>query len=311
MPLFNQSTKTTAAAIAEIADSAGASADSDMLARATRSLAAAFGHFNNYANWRFTLTEATPILVTAPFTLTAITASAGLNYLVTPTTAAAVNVYPLDFVQSGFTSVPQRVVSTATAGATGRIVFGETFNTSIVPTTAAGDITVNRDCYDLPSDFKQPYDVRMLGAQYTLRPLGRRHYDRSITTEFTFAGTPLYYDVFLAYPGGKIRVLRPPAQTDRLAIKYYRRMQATSATCDIPADYDQYLIAFAKWHLLSDKADASDRATTWFNFANGGLKQMVMQEVKQPDEDLLMIPGHYSMNVSLGPNSVRPYLDEW
>jgi hypothetical protein len=277
-----------------------------MTTRAARSLTAAFQHFNNYANWEWTLTEAPTILVTAPFGV-AVTASANANFL---DTSSGHGVLPDDFVQGPMFASNSAGRVTATAAT--QIGFAETFNASLISTANVGySITANRDQYDLPSDWKQPYSIRMLAAQYTLRPIGRRHYDRSVTSEFVFAGTPLYYDIFNMGTKGKIRVLRPPANTDRMQLRYYRRMMSTASPLDIPAQYEPYLIAFAKWHFLNDKGDMMERSNNWLSFATDGLKQMLKESTRQPDEDLMFLPGHYSMNVALGPNSVRPYLDEW
>ncbi len=304
MSLFNQSTITTASAISEIAESGGGQADTDMLTRAGRSLVAAYQHFNNYANWEFTLVEAPTILVTAPFGITGVTASANGSSAAAP---VGHGVLVDDFVQGQMFAAAGRVTATAAGG----FGFAETFNASLIPTaTAVYTVTANRDFYTIPADWKQPYDVRMLGAQTTLRPIGRRHYDRSVTSEFT-AASPLYYDIFGIGGKGKLRLLRPPAFTDRLQLRYYRHLQATADPLDIPANFEPYFIAFAKWHFLVDKADASERATTWFNFARDGMMQMLKNSVTTPDDDLMMLPGAYSWNMNLGPNSVREYINDW
>lgn len=305
MALFNQSTTTTASAVAQIADAAGASGDTEMTTRAANSLAAAFNHFNNFANWEWMLVEAPTILVTAPFAVTGVTASGNAASAAVP---SGHGVLPDDFVTGPMFSVAARVTAT---GAT-TLGFIETFNPSLIGFgTSVVTVTANRDFYDLPTDFKQPYSIRMLGAQYTLRPIGRRHYDRSVTSEFVFAGTPLYYDIFGIGQKGKVRLLRPPAAADRMQIRYHRRMQASASPLDIPAQYEGYLLAFAKWHFLTDKAEMQDRANTWLSYARDGLAQMLKESWNTPDLDMLFLPGHYSMNVALGPNSVRPYLDEW
>jgi hypothetical protein len=247
--------------------------------------------------------------------ITGCTASGGTNYVTTPNQSHGI--LPQDFVQGQMFSsnAAGRVTATATGGGgTGIIGFANNFNTTLIASAGAGNITVsaNRDMYDLPTDFKQPYDARLLDAQYTIRFVGRRHYDRSVTSEFLPAGTPLYYSDFNFGQLGKFQLLRPPAQTDRLQLRYYRKMDPTSATADIPEQYEPYLMAYAKWHFLLDKADAYERANQWLTFAMEGLKQMFKENTRKPDEDLMMYPGHYSFNLPLGPNSVRQYLaDEW
>lgn len=79
----------------------------------------------------------------------------------------------------------------------------------------------------------------------------------------------------------------------------------------MPQDYEPYLIAWAKWHYLTDKSEGrSDQAAVWLNFATDGLKVMLADQTRLPDEDLMFIPGHYQYNPSWGPNAIRPYLDE-
>jgi len=101
--------------------------------------------------------------------------------------------------------------------------------------------------YDAPTDLKAVYSIRLLGAERTLRQMPRRYYDRSTTDEFINDASPVWYDMSRLSETGKLRLLPAPSETDRLLIRYYRRMSSASATCDIPADYDMYLIAWAKW----------------------------------------------------------------
>lgn len=327
MAFLNNSTLTTANAAKQIADSAGASADTEMVARAALSYAAAINHFSNFSNWQWALVEAPTILVTGPFSpmvpgggnAIAGSASGGGNSI----SFAVGNVTGFGIVSGDFVTGPMfasysagRVSATASAGAapntTATVGFAETFNTSLISSGGVtAFITANRDEYDVPSDWKQPYSARLLASQYTVRPIGRRFYDRSITSEFNPVGTPLYYDIFTIGTQSKIRLLRPPSQTDRLQLRYYRRLIASADPCDIPAQYEGYMIAFAKWHFLTDKADSQERANQWMQFAQNGLQQMLKETERQPDEDLSFQPGFYGYNVALGPNSVRPYIDEW
>ena len=100
MSLFQPSTKAASAVVSEIADTVGASADSEMLTRSLRSLNAAIEHFNNRSNWNFSLTEQAPITVFAPFTVTAITASGSSATL---TAYSGHGLKPYDFIiGSGF-----------------------------------------------------------------------------------------------------------------------------------------------------------------------------------------------------------------
>ncbi len=290
MALFNPSLKTVADARGEIADSAGSSANTDMLVRAGRSLDAAFEYFNGRANWEFLLTESSPVNVFGPGTVTGVSASAG------ETSAAMPVGHGLkidDVFQMGGIIFGTRLTATA-AGSVG-------FNSIIASSIGAGvqvlTATAIRDFYDLPSDWKSVYSVRMYATRNTLRPVRRRTYDRSIGDEF-IVSIPQWYDIYGIGAKGKLRLLPAPAASDVLGYRYYRRMTvstATAATLDIPQDYEPYLIAWAKWHFLVDKSEGrGDQANIWLSLANEGIKTMIADQTRIPDEDLVMVPGHYS-----------------
>ena len=290
MSLFQPSTKAVSAAAQEIADTVGASGDGEMTARAGRSLFAALEHFNNRANWNFALTEATPLQVFAPFTVTGITASAGQASAAAP---AGHGIKTDDFISASGFMVGTRVSATA---ASGFGIFGVVTGFSAGATVVSGDFV--RDMYDLPSDWKAEYTVRLLGAQRTLRPTGRRFYDRSITSEQQTASV-WNYDLFMVGSVGKIRLLPPPPTADVLLMRYYRRMTvptttATASVLDVPQDYEAYLISWAKWHFLADKGEGrGEQIKTWFSLAQEGLVTMLREQTRRPDQDLAFIPGQF------------------
>src|SRR5678815_2410643 len=150
--LFTPSTLTWASAIGQIADSAGASGDAEMRTRALASLRASF-QFLNSKKWEFTRTEASPIQVIAPFTVTAVTASGGAASAAAP---AGHGIKPDDLILGSGFILGARVSATAASS------FG--FNGTITGFTGTAIVSVsaNRDFYDLPSDWKVGYDVRLL-----------------------------------------------------------------------------------------------------------------------------------------------------
>lgn len=290
MSLFQPSSKAASAAIAEIADTVGASADSEMLTRAWRSLNATLEHFNNRSNWNFALTEATPVSVLAPFTVTGITASGGAYWVDAP---VGHGVKPQDYIAGNGFPAGTRVSSTAASG----------FNIFGVVTgftgTATGSASFTRDMYDLPSDYKAMYSVRTLANNTVMTQVGRRLYDRVVANEQT-TSTPVWYDLYMVGSVGKIRLLPPPNSADTLLMRYYRRMAvatstADATTLDIPQDYEPYLIAWAKWHFLVDKGDGRlEQGKTWFTLGEQGLTMMVKEQNRKPDESLMFIPGQFS-----------------
>lgn len=283
--MFTPSTLPIITACQEIADTVGASADTEMTTRALRSLAAAVKYLNGRYNWSWLQAEGTPVSVVAPFGFT-LTAASG------QASASAASGHGLvvgDVITGPYFALGTRL--TALGGASATALHFNRANTY----TGAGNVqfsaTSTRDLYDLPSDFKQPYTVKLLTCTNTLLPAQRRMWDRSVTDEFQ-TGTPQWYDLFPSFERNKLRLLPPPAAADTLLIRYYRRMTVPSASgdatvLDIPQDYDFHLMAWAKWHFLVDKAEGrSEQASTWLSLAQEGIKQMIADQTRQPDETL-------------------------
>lgn len=250
-----------------------------MRARALRSLAASVKYINSKHNWTWAMTEAAPISVVAPFTV-AVTAG---NGSVSASAGGGHGVLADDYIVGAGFVAGTRVSATA-ASAIG-------FSPAASATVSA-TVTFGRDFYPLPTDWKQPYTVKLLTSRVPLHPANRRLYDRVSDSEFN-ASTPEGYDLFGQFQRSKVRLLPPPAQADVLMLRYYRRMTvptSTSATAvlDIPQDYDYTLIAWAKWHFLTDKEDMADRATTWISLANEGIKTMMADQLRNPDESLAL-----------------------
>jgi hypothetical protein len=288
-PLLTQSTVPASAAILQIADSAGASADTQMQQRAFVSLNAAIKHFNNKANWDWLRTEANPITVFAPFGFVVASASSGETSALVP---AGHGLLVDDFIGG----IPFYAGTRVSATAAGNIGFNYAVSSSIGAGVQSFSATAVRDMYDLPTDWKAEYSIRLLGAQRVLYPTVRRVYDRSITSEQS-PTTPGGYDLFLVGTRSKIRLLYPPSGQDILQLRYYRRIATASAsgstaTLDILEDYDPYLIAYGKWHFLTDKTEGrGDQANVWLTFANDGLMTMLKDQTRKPDEDLGFVPG--------------------
>lgn len=296
--MFSSSTKSVSATVQEIAGTVGASADSEMTARALVSLSAAIKHFNGRARWAWLLTEAAPVALVAPFTV-AVTCSAGQA---SASAASGHGVQVDDLVIGNALLLGMRVTATAAGGFS--------FATAVSGITGTQSFTISavRDFYDLPSDVKAVYSFRLLSGNRYLKPANRRAYDRLVSDEGV-AGTPEAYDIFQFGAKGKVRILPPPSAAGVVFLRYYRRMtvpttSATAGVLDIPQDYDDYLTARGKWHFLTDKDQGrGQQATTWLSVSENGLKTMLADQAQQPDEDLGFSPGHTSW--SDGVNSTR------
>jgi len=289
MSLFEASQTTVSAAVYQIADSCGASADAEMRARALISLNSGIRHFNNRYKWYWLMTEATPIQVWAPFGVAGVTASAGAASAAAPVShGVKVDDY---LVGSGF-AAGCRVTATAVSG------FGFSIATTgfTTNTTATFALTATRDMYDIPSDWKAPYSVVLIGG-VPLRYIQRRARDRMTDSEQ--AGGDVYgYDLMMVGSKGKIRLLTPPGGAGWLQVRYHRNMatasaSASTATLDVPDNYEPYLMAWAKWHFLTDKGEERKaQAMTWLSLAEDGLKTMLRDQTTIPDEQLGFTPDH-------------------
>jgi hypothetical protein len=288
MALFQGSQTPFVTAVQQIADSCGASADTEMTTRAGVSLNSAIRHFNSRYKWNWLLTEAVPIQVWAPFGVAGVTASAGAASAAAPT---GHGVKVDDFISGTYFQSGTRVSATAASG------FGINCYPTGITTTATANVTATRDMYDLPSDWKAPYSLKLLSSNTPLRYIQRRSVDRSAASEQ--AGAGVYgYDLMLVGSKGKVRLLTPPAAADVLQVRYYRCMATASASgatgsLDLPEGYEPYLMAWAKWHFLTDKGEErKSQATTWLSLAENGLTTMLKDQTNIPDEDLGFTPGH-------------------
>lgn len=300
MSLFQPSTKAVSAACQEIADTVGASGDGEMTTRAGRSLFAAIQHFNNKSKWDYLRTEAAPITVLAPFTVTGVTCSGGAASAACP---AGHGLKPDDFVQGYGFVAGTRVSATAASG------FGFYGTSQGFTGTATAAVTAQRDMYDLPSDWKAPYTARLLNAKIDLRYQNRRIIDRRAANEQD-GSTPYWYDLFMVGSRGKLRLLKPPVASDILQLRYYRQMAHATATSDATAlditdAYEPYLIAWAKWHFLTDKGEGRlEQGKIWYALAQEGLATMLKDQTQIPDEGLQFLPGHMQAQ-EYGDNTTR------
>lgn len=301
MALFQQTTTTLTEAKQQIADSAGVSADSDMLTRAGRSYEAAIKHWNNISNWRALLAEANGVSVVAPFTVAGCALTSGSTAVTTtvPTGFSSAGLVKWDAITGSGTVVDMQV------SATGATAITTTLAASATVTGVT--LTFTRALYDLPSDFKSIYTARLLSQPRGLKYIGRRPYDRVVYDQ-TSTGTPECYDLFREGEIGKLRLIPPPSQADTLKIRYYRRMSQTADPIDVHLDWEPYLIAFAKWHFLTDKKDTGDRASTWLSFAQTGIGELMKINATIPDEELSFYPSAGG-TLFVNPNTTVTTLD--
>jgi len=299
--LFQASTTTLDDAKSQIADAAGESSSANMLVRAGRSFAAAIKHWNNLNPWDALRVEMPGIPVIGPFTVSGCAFVSG-SPTVTTTVASgfsAAGVVALDLITGSGARLDLQVATTG--------VTALTANLGASATVSGVTLTFVRDLYDLPSDFKSIYTARLLAQNRTLKYVGRRVYDRTFPDQSS-TNSPWAYDLFRSGDVGKIRLVFPPAQADTLKIRYYRRMSGTATPIDVLDDWEPYLLAWAKWHYLTDKGEGrKPQADMWLQFAQEGIKQMISHKVAAPDEDLAFEPA----STALARQAANVVTDYW
>ena len=138
--------------------------------------------------------------------------------------------------------------------------------------------------YNLPTNHRSIYDVRLTSNAIPLRPFRQRDYDR-ITSQPT-SGTPIGYNVFPSsavealdpqHTGMSIRFIPTPSMSDTATVKYYRRtsvLTSTGYTIDLPRQYQFWVVYAAKAMILADRGGDWDRATFWQKKADRLLQLM-------------------------------------
>src|SRR3990172_7388153 len=187
MALFNQSTIPWVTAVQRVADSAGASADTEMTNRAHLSLRAAFQFLGDKAKWNFMRVEQPPIVVVAPATITGVSASA------TEVSAAlpAGHGFLVDDIVAGSGLMEGTRVSATAASSIGltTAITGFSAGVNVV------DWSRTRDAYSVSADCRTIYSARLISSDTWLGYINQRYWDRAATDEFG-TSTPSRYSIF-------------------------------------------------------------------------------------------------------------------
>lgn len=166
------------------------------------------------------------------------------------------------------------------------------------------------EAFRMPADVKALYNVRFTDGTdwYTSYALSQRRLDRADIKHTydigKFSGTneqgwpPYSYHLGLSYAvndsGQGLLVPLPAVNRNATAgFTYYRHLTMptySSASVDIPAVYEDYIVAMASYRLLLNKGDRSDRMAEYRAYAMGGLAEAIKEHGKKPDEETILIP---------------------
>jgi hypothetical protein len=182
-------------------------------------------------------------------------------------------------------------------------------------------ITSASSVYDLPTDFRKMYDVRLQTNSRTLKYIDASDYDNQhpqASTPSVPTGYMLQHQWEVASTGGKIELVPGCSVSDNLLISYYRKVTIPSAiltgatssdstTIDIPEHYHSFLLAWARALYLANKGGEDQRMMFWTKIAQDGLLKARAADEWNPDDSPGFQPG--ASQAQYNPNNTLPWAD--
>ena len=149
--------------------------------------------------------------------------------------------------------------------------------------------------YNLNSNFRKVYSVRLESNKRVLTYIEQREWDRTIYDQ-TSNRTPFGYNIFprTSNTQAQIRFLPTPAGVENATVKYYKAMDTPSVdgtALDIVERYQGWIIYQAKANILANHGENDSRIMFWQNKADRMLADMLNESQVQPDDDEGMMPG--------------------
>jgi len=263
----------------------GGQGDANVLALAADAIIATANKWTLEHNWEYLRKDnssTTSMSGTNAAGTVTVTSTAGLNVGQGVTAGAPVS------VTTTIASITSLTTFTLTsAGTNGTATF--TFD-AYVPVIAG---TSN---YFFPADFWDLYGARLLTSKRGLEVIRLRQVNRQVTDQAAngFASGILYAPGgtgsgwTAADSRGRFRIVGIPDTTENLHLDYYRKIDGTATTIDVP---DAFLYAFlddAKAWLLMQKNANDPRADIMAGLATRGLKAAIDADQSIDDEDVRM-----------------------
>jgi hypothetical protein len=156
-------------------------------------------------------------------------------------------------------------------------------------------LVVGTDEYNLNTDFRKIYSVRLETNKRPLKYIEQRVWDRSIYDQISNR-TPWGYNIFPRSSNtvAQIRVLPPPASVENILVKYYKLMATPSVdgtALDIVERYQAWIIYQARANILANHGENDSRIMYWQGKADRMLALMLDESQVQPDNDEGFRPG--------------------
>ena len=156
-------------------------------------------------------------------------------------------------------------------------------------------LVVGTSDYNLSSDFRKVYSVRLETNRRVLSYIEQREWDRAIYDQ-TSNRTPYGYNIFprTSNTQAQIRILPTPASVENAIVKYYKLMTVPTVdgtALDIVERYQAYIIYQARANVLANHGENESRVQFWQGKADRMLADMLNESQAQPDDDEGMMPG--------------------
>jgi len=156
-------------------------------------------------------------------------------------------------------------------------------------------LVANTQDYNLPSDYRRMYTVRLGTGNRPLAYVDQREWDRYVLNQAT-PGTPMGYTIIrTTNTQEQIRIFPIPSQADTLVFLYHRLITTPSVggtAVDIPERYQTYVIYQARANLIFSHPNEQG-GEIWQARADRYLKKM-QHEDQDADRPAAFRPGDAS-----------------
>jgi hypothetical protein len=289
----------------EIAKSIGGQGTQANIDLATIAVKAAIEDWNAAKQWNFLLKDTSTNTL---LTIGALTNGASSIPIPTAGSGDFINVgstITISSVTGTTTLAAGTTVSTITRDATGSITsftmsnpFGTaTGSAGILSFTSNIPVIASTNEYNLPIDFSSPYMARTITNKRTLEYIKYREWNKKIVDQESTGPIDAYTiwnpvspltQNFSTY---RLRVFRTPAATDTIHLQYFRRMDATATTVDVPDSYVYFLMDMAIWRFVSLKNTEDSRLGTLESKAMSSLKKAMEDDEENADDETFRLIG--------------------
>lgn len=281
MSLFQQSTTTLSQAKVDVASSAGKDDDATMLTRAERSLQAAFRYLNKHRTfWDFTRTEA------ADISMTGSTELADLPY-------DARALYDVRFVSSNGNSQPLFPINKRQEDRTQWVQpYGDFGSYDLFKSGGLGKIRVVNLSSAGTLKIKYYRRLTIPCAVSSVAVTGSNGGTTLTGSAGAFAGVQLGCSsaVTNGGSGALVTAVGPTTVTVSVAntgaVSANASFGASTDFIDIPGDYEDAILAWAKHHFLANNGGDQERLQYWKDYAGEIIGNMIANNNFNEDEEL-------------------------